>query len=413
MAWLKDDLQHVWHPYTQALTAPLPLPIVRAEGVYLYTEDGRKILDGVASWWVNLHGHSHPRLTRALQTQAQKLSQVIFANFTHEPAATLARELSQRTGLPKVFFSDNGSTSVEVALKMAYQYWRNRGELQRTLFVAFENGYHGDTFGAMSVSNVATFAREFKDILFKAEIVPLNAEAFARFLEEHGSRVAGVIIEPMVQGVGGMLIYPAALLRQIRQIAFKHHVPFIADEIFTAFGRTGKFLACEHADVQPDLLCLSKGITGGMLPLGTTLATQSIYDAFLSEDRGKTLFHGHSYTGNALSCAVAVENLQIFDDERCLERVAQIEAIFKERLGQLQGYRTRCIGALAVIELPGNEGYLDQRGPQLAAAALEQGLLLRPLGNVLYFLPPYVITPSQIHWAFDVIEKVLLDSVQK
>ena len=412
--WVKKDQAHVWHPYTQMLTAPPPVPIESAQGVYLYTPDGRRILDGISSWWVNIHGHCHPRLNLALHRQVDKLAQVIFAGFTHEPAAKLAVELVHCTPakLTRVFFSDDGSTAVEVALKMAYQYWRHRGEPQRNLFIAFEDAYHGDTFGTMAVGNIEVFHSNFSELLFQVRRARTVDQA-QEILEKEGNHIAGVIIEPMVQGAGGMIIWPPESLSELRLATERHGVPLIADEVFTGFGRTGKMFACEHGPIEPDILCLSKALTGGYLPLAATLASETIYKAFLSEDRAETFFHGHSFTGNALSCAVALESLVVFEEEKRLERVLQLEELFRERLENLESRplvkKVRGIGALAVIELePHREaGYLDERMPDLTEHFLNRDILLRPLGNTLYFLPPFVITDEEAHWAFDVIEEVL------
>ena len=435
--WMTQDRLSVWHPYTQMLTAPDAIGVQRAEGVYLYTCDGHRILDGISSWWVNILGHNHPRLNRALQEQAGRFAQVIFAGFTHEPAVRLAGELIQRTpeNLTRVFFSDNGSTAVEVALKMAYQYWRNRGELTRNLFVAFDHAYHGDTFGAMAVGGVEVFHSQFSDLFFEVRraLVPHApptsqeansgsqpgaecAEDLEEILEREGQRVAAVIMEPMVQAAGGMIVWPVEFLRHVRDVTRRHGIPLIADEVFTGFGRTGKMFACEHGPVEPDILCVSKAITGGYLPLAATLASEDIYQTFLSEDRRKTFFHGHSYTANALACAVALESLAVLDETKGLDRVMELEGLFKERLEQLQSLpmvdQVRGIGALGVLELEPERqsGYLDERGPRMGQAFLARGVLLRPLGNVLYFLPPYVITDEEAHWVFDVIEDILKNS---
>ncbi len=412
--WLELDRRHVWHPYTQMATAPPPLPVVRAEGAWLELADGRRVLDAISSWWVNIHGHNHPRLNRALTAQAAKLAQVIFAGFTHQPAAELAAELVRRAppGLSKVFYSDDGSTAVEVALKMAYQHWRQRGEPQRRLFVALEHAYHGDTFGAMAAGGVAAFHQAFSDLFFAVARVS-SAAALDELLERDGKRVAALIVEPMLQGAGGMRMWPAEELVAMRQLTRERGIPLIADEIFTGFGRTGRFLACEHGPVAPDLLCLSKALTGGYLPLSATLASEEIYASFLSTDRGHTFFHGHSFTGNALACAVALESLRVFDDERALARVAGLERIYARRLPRLAALpavdSTRCLGAVAALDLApqGEGGYLDDLGPRLMATFLDRGLLLRPLGNVLYLLPPYCVTDDEVEGLFDVMEEVL------
>lgn len=432
-AWLEQDRRFVWHPYTQTKTAPAPIPIERGDGVYLVTPEGRRILDGISSWWVNIHGHNHPRLNLALRRQAERVAQVIFAGFAHEPAATLAAELCRRSpaGLGHVFFSDDGSTAVEVALKMAYQSFRNRGETRRRLFVALEHAYHGDTFGAMAAGGTSAFHATFHDLFFEVRRAhapyclrcPVGkvrescgiecADSLENILTREGKQVAAIVIEPMVQAAGGMIVWPTQFLVRVRELATAHGVPLVADEVFTGFGRTGRMFACEHGPIRPDILCLSKALTGGYLPLAATLTTDVIYESFLSDDRAKTFFHGHSYTGNALACAVALESLAVFDDERVLDRVAQLESLFQMRLESIRSIHcvaeTRCLGAIAVIELKGasSGGYLDEMGPRLYRELLQRDLLLRPLGNVLYFLPPYGITDEQVHGVFDVIGDVL------
>jgi adenosylmethionine-8-amino-7-oxononanoate aminotransferase len=422
-SWMDDDRRHVWHPYTQAQTAPPPLPVVSAEGVYLHTAGGRRILDGISSWWVNIHGHNHPRLNRALAEQAGRLAQVIFAGFTHEPAARLAAALAARAPgrLPWVFYSDDGSTAVEVALKMAYQHWRQRGEERRTLFVAFDDAYHGDTFGTMAAGGVAAYHAAFSGLFFAVRRVRTPASAargshsppLAEVLEREGDRVAAVILEPMLQGAGGMLVQTPAFLREVRELTRRHGVPLIADEVLTGFGRTGRLFACEHGPVEPDLLCLSKALTGGYLPLAATLASDEIYRSFLSVDRSHTFFHGHSYTANALACAVALESLALFEEEDRLGRIARLERLFAARLAALATHPTvatvRHLGAMATVELHPRSGggYLDGLGPELARRFLARGLLLRPLGNVIYLLPPYVITDAEAESAFDTIAEVL------
>lgn len=400
------DARVLWHPYTQMQTAPAPLGIVRAEGVWLYTDDGRRILDGVSSWWVNIHGHSNPRLNEALAQQARELEHVIFAGCTHAPAVDLAEALVKvlPTGLTRVFYSDNGSTAVEAAMKMAVQYWRNRSE-PRTKFVVLENSYHGDTVGAMSASARGVFTAAFGSMMFDVacvnDLVTLEAAI---------SGAAAVIIEPMLQGAGGMIMWPAKFVRGVRELCSRHGVLMIADEVLTGFGRTGKMFACGHAGVTPDIICLSKGLTAGYMPLGVTATTEAIYEAFLSDDRSKTFFHGHSYTANPLACAVARESLRIFEDEPVLERVGRIERQMRAELEPLRSLPqvadVRVLGGVGVVELSG-DGYLDRSGPKLAAEFLRRGLLLRPLGNIIYFMPPYVITEEETTWALGEIQTVV------
>ena len=431
------DRVSVWHPYTQMLTAPPPLPIVRGEGVYLYTEDGRRLLDGISSWWVNIHGHSHPRLNAALAAQARQLEHVMFAGCTHPPAVDLADRLLAvlPSGLTRVFYSDNGSTAVEVALKMACQYWGNRGEAARRSFVALHHAYHGDTVGAMSASEESIFTRPFASMLFTVRRAhapycyrcPLGLDRstcaaeclgdLERLLTAHGDTLAGVLVEPMLQGAGGMIVWPAEFLAGVRRLCDAHGVLMIADEVLTGFGRTGRMFACEHAAVTPDIICLSKALTGGYLPLGATVTTEPVYEAFLSDDRLRTFFHGHSYTANPLACAVAIASLDLFHESGVLERVRQLEGWLRHGLAPLGGLslvgEVRVIGGVGILELVTDKttktaaGYLDNIGPRLAAAFLERGLLLRPLGNILYLMPPYVVTESETAWAIDQIRDVL------
>ena len=425
------DRAHVWHPYTQMLTQPQLLPIVRGEGVYLYTEDGRKILDGISSWWVNIHGHSHPRLNAALAAQAQEIEHVIFAGCTHRPAVELAERLvaAMPPGLNRVFYSDNGSTAVEAAIKMAVQYWRNCGEPQRSGVIALHDAYHGDTVGAMSASEDSVFTRAFTPLLFAVERAhapycyrcPLGRKRatcgidclgdLERRLREHGERTAAVLIEPMLQGAGGMIVWPPEFLGGVRRLCDRYGVLLIADEVLTGFGRTGRMFACEHAHVTPDILCLSKALTAGYLPLGVTAATDAIYDAFLSTDRSQTFFHGHSYTANPLACAVAIASLDLFHENDVLARVGRLEQQLRGGLESLRS-RTcvgdvRVIGGVGVVELAGDNGYLADVGTRLGAAFLERGLLLRPLGNIVYFMPPYAITDAEVAWALEQIGDVL------
>jgi len=385
-ALVDRDLRTLWHPYTQHATAPPPTPVVAAEGAWLVTADGRRILDAVSSWWTCLHGHGHPRLVRALAEQAARLDHVMFAGLTHEPAVTLAEQLAARTGLARTFFSDNGSTAVEVALKMAAQYHAQAGDARRTRFVYLPHAYHGDTVGAMSVGGVALFRDAYSALLFTAH-------------EDRGGPlgddVAGFIVEPIVQGAGGMRVHSPEFLRDVARRCRDAGALLIADEVMTGFGRTGKMFACEHAGVHPDLMCLSKGITGGMLPFAATLASAAVFDAFLSSDASRMLFHGHSYAGNPLGCAVALENLRIFDEEPVLERARAIGQRIGEELEALRGHprvrALRGVGAIRAVEIEDADGYLARTGPRMAAEALRHGVLLRPLGNVLYTMPPYCI----------------------
>jgi len=431
------DRAHLWHPYTQAATAPPPLPIVRGEGVYLYTEDGRRLLDGTSSWWVNIHGHAHPGLNRALSEQAARLEHVMFAGCTHAPAVDLAERLVEilPAGLTRVFYSDNGSTAVEVALKIAFQYWRNVGQPERRTFVTLHHAYHGDTVGAMSVSEDSLFTRAFAPLLFDVTRAdapycyrcPIGLErtscqidclsSLEAALQRHGDAVAGDLVEPMLQAAGGMVVWPREFLAGARRLCDRYGTLLVADEVLTGFGRTGRMFACEHAAVAPDIMCLSKALTAGYLPLGATIATERLFEAFASSDRARTFFHGHSFTANPLACAVARASLDLFRDTDVIGRIARLEARMHARLAPLAALpgvgNVRVIGGVGIVELVSDKqtrqtgGYLDGIGPRLAAAFLERGLLLRPLGNIVYFMPPYVITDEEADWALGEIADVL------
>ena len=435
------DSACLWHPYTQMLNEPPPLVIIKGEGVYLYTDDGRRVLDGISSWWVNIHGHSHPALNAALAKQAEELEHVIFAGCTHRPAVELAERLVEilPDGLTRVFYSDDGSTAVEVALKLAWQYWRNRGDEGRQTFITLDRAYHGDTVGAMSVSEGSSFTAPFASLLFPVARVhepycfrcPVGLErahcqieclgSLEEQLKRRGRIVAGVLVEPMLQGVGGMIIWPTEFLAGVRRLCDQYDTLMIADEVLTGFGRTGRMFACEHAGITPDIICLSKGLTAGYLPMGATAATESVYDAFLSEDRQKTFFHGHSYTANPLACAVGLASLDLFRNQNVLDRIGRLEDQLRsgfKSLGDLPHVGdVRVIGGVAAVELvskPGTKdggGYFDEIGQQLADTFLARGLLIRPLGSVVYFMPPYVISDDETAWALETIRTVLEDLV--
>ncbi len=430
LAW---DASAVWHPYTQMLTAPPPLAIARGEGAWLVAEDGRRYLDAISSWWVTLHGHAEPRIAAAIARQAAELEQVIFAGCTHRPAAALAERLRRRlpAGLERLFFSDNGSTAVEVAIKLALQYWHNLGYPQRRKIVALEHAYHGDTFAAMAAGAPSPFTAAFAAWSLPVERAPaaycyrcplgLRRDACsidclsgleALLAADAGEEIAAVLVEPLLQGAGGMIVHPVEFLQGVRRLCDRYGVPLIADEVLTGFGRPGKMFACELAGVAPDLICLSKGLTGGFLPLAVTAATARIYQAFLSRDRRKTFFHGHSFTANPLGCAAALASLEIFESEPVFERIARIAAVHAERLPALAAHPrvgdARQLGTVAAIELAEGAGdYLAGIGPRLQAFYLERGVLLRPLGGVIYVLPPYCIQPGELHRVWDVVAESL------
>jgi adenosylmethionine---8-amino-7-oxononanoate aminotransferase len=407
------DQRHVWHPYTQHGIVDPPVAITRAEGAYLQDASGRAIFDAISSWWVTLHGHAQPEIAAAIAEQARTLEQVIFAGFTHEPAVRLAEALVARApaGLTRVFFSDDGSTAVEVALKIALQHWQHRGE-ERRLIVALENAYHGDTFGAMSVSASGVFTDPFASHLFEVARLPDPvaddvAGALEDLISSRGRDIAAVIVEPMLLGAGGMRVWPADKLHALRAITSRHGIVLIADEVLTGFGRTGPLFACEHAGIAPDVMCLSKGITGGFVPFAATLATEALFDGFRSVDRKRTLFHGHSYTANPIACAAALASLALLDG-RSAERRRAIQRAHEAAVGRLSAlpgvHNVRVLGTMIALDLTvSDRGYLSGIGPALRSFALERGVLLRPLGDTVYLLPPYCSTSEDLAHAYDVI----------
>jgi adenosylmethionine---8-amino-7-oxononanoate aminotransferase len=410
------DARHIWHPYTQHLGALPAIHATGASGAFIHTGDGRRIFDAISSWWVTLHGHSHPAIVDAIARQAAILDQVIFTSFTHEPAALFARDLVAilPEGLNRVFFSDDGSTAVEVAVKMALQYHANRGS-ERSIIVALENAYHGDTFGAMSVSGRGTFTDPFSSLLFDVRRLPDpttgdTVAALGALLEREGGAVAAIIVEPLLMGAGGMLMYDEATLSALRERARDSDILFIADEVLTGFGRTGPLFACDRAGIAPDIICLSKGLTGGTLPLGATVATDEIFDAFLSEDRHRTLFHGHSYTANPIACAVGRASLALLDDD-CARRRQAIHDAHCIGMAAFASHplvrNTRITGTVAAFDLTVGSGYLSPIGKDLAAFALKHDILLRPLGNVVYVLPPFCATPQELADVYAVIGQFL------
>jgi adenosylmethionine---8-amino-7-oxononanoate aminotransferase len=422
----------IWHPFTQEALDPPPILIASAQGAYLYTKDGRRLIDGISSWWVNIHGHRHPAIMDAIARQTKKLDHVLLAGFSHEGIEELSSRLRRFLpgGLEHIFFSDNGSTAVEVALKMAVQYWQNTGRPVKKSIVALEHAYHGDTVGAMSVSAQSSFTDPFRELMFPVHRVhsaycyrcPVGKkratcdidcnEALESLLREKHNEIAAVIVEPLLQGAGGMIAHPVEFLQRVRKLCSEHDVLLIADEVLTGFGRTGKMFACEVAGVAPDLMCLSKGLTGGALPMGATVCTARIQGAFVSTDRARTFFHGHSYTGNPLAAAAAVASLRIFDSEPVFERIEAIGRIHQKRLAAIKEHPAvgdvRSIGSVAAIELCADDaGYFSSIRPKLYKFFLDAGILLRPLGNVVYILPPYVISSDDLHYIYDQIERSL------
>ncbi|OHV89278.1 adenosylmethionine--8-amino-7-oxononanoate transaminase [Mesorhizobium sp. ORS 3428] len=407
----------VWHPFTQHATEPVPPMVVRTEGAYVETREGKRILDAISSWWVITHGHRHPKIVEAIRHATETLDQVIFAGLSHEPAEQLASALVDMApaGLDWVFFSDSGSTSVEVALKMALGFHRNNGA-PRSRIVVMEHSYHGDTIGTMSVGARGVFNAAYEPLLFEVDTIPFPAagqeqktlDAFERLARDR--KVAALIVEPLVLGAGGMLIYPASVLAELKRIAERSGTLFIADEVMTGWGRTGTMFACEQAEIAPDMLCTSKGLTGGSLPLAATLATDAIFRAHYSSDRARTFFHSSSYTANPIACAAALANVGIWNDEPVAERVATLSRMQAEMIARFNGDprfdNVRTTGTIAALDLRvGSTGYLAEVGPRLRAFFLERELLVRPLGNVIYVLPPYCVTSGELNRLYDAIDE--------
>jgi len=403
------DKKVTWHPFTHQKDAAYPLNIVKGDGVYLIDEKGNAYIDAFSSWWVNLHGHANPYIAEKIYEQAKTLEQVAFSDFTHAQAVALAERLL--THLPanqsKIFYSDNGSTSIEVALKMAIQYQHNIGKPKRKI-IAFENGYHGDTFGSMSVAERNVFNTPFSPFLFEVVLIPVpvkgNEETTYTKLKEalKDNDACAFIFEPLVQGAGGMVMYEPEPLEKILQICKAHECITIADEVMTGFGRTGKFLATDYLKNKPDILCLSKGITGGFMPLGVTSCAGFIYNAFVSDDRTKTFYHGHSYTANPIACAAANASLDLLEKPETTKQIELISAFFQQTKDKYSKHPKiidcRNRGTILALELKSPEGtsYLNQLGKKVSAFFLQKGIIVRPLGNVLYFIPPYCINKPQL-----------------
>ncbi|MCB9765584.1 MAG: adenosylmethionine--8-amino-7-oxononanoate transaminase [Alphaproteobacteria bacterium] len=406
----------LWHPFTQMRGfAPIG-EVVEARGAWLTLADGRRLFDGISSWWVTLHGHSHPRIVQAIAEQAARFDQVILADFTHRPAAELARRLAARMpgDLDHVFFSDDGSTAVEVALKMAWQGQRAQDPRRDTL-VAMRGAYHGDTLGAMSVTERDVFSQPFNPLLVDVVFLEWRADAIQSWFQEHGHRAVACIAEPLVQGAQGMRFHDPALLRTLAEACQGAGAWLIADEVMTGFGRLGTLLACERAGVSPELVCLSKGITGGALALGATVCTDAVYRRFLGDRKLDAFLHGHSYTGNPIACATALASLALFEEEQTLARVAALEARYAAQapaLAALPGVTNlRFMGSILAFEVEGGPGgYFDPAGARVCDAALARGLFLRPLGNTVYLLPPLCTTPDELGWCLDVLAAAIQEA---
>ncbi|WP_026898535.1 adenosylmethionine--8-amino-7-oxononanoate transaminase [Daejeonella oryzae] len=416
------DQQVIWHPYTQAQLSGAPIAIVRGEGVNLFDDTGNKYLDAVSSWWVNLHGHSHPYMSQKISEQLHTLEHVIFAGFTHQPAIELAERLLSilPSNQNRVFYSDNGSTATEVAIKMAIQYWWNKG-ITKTKIIAFEHAYHGDTFGAMSASARGSFTDAFSELLFEVIHIPLPLKGHENLtisilqkeISESGNTIAAFIFEPLVLGAGGMLMYEAEVLDQLLEICSENSILAIADEVMTGFGRTGKNFACGHLTRKPDIICLSKGITGGTMAFGATTCTAEIYAAFLSDDRSKTFFHGHSYTANPVACSAALASFDLLIKEECQQNIQRIASSHVDFVTRNQGHKIlknlRSTGTILAMDIETVEqnSYFHSLSTRLYTYFIDQGIILRPLGNTIYLMPPYCINDQELSRVYAAMESFI------
>ena len=418
------DRRVIWHPYTQHKGYLPPIPIVKGKDSLLFDDKGKAYIDAISSWWVNIHGHAHPYIAEKIYQQALRLEHVIFTGFTHEPAVTLAERLLPLLpgDFSRIFYSDNGSTAVEVAIKMAIQYWSNQHAGKRTKILAFRHSYHGDTFGAMSVSERSVFTDAFRDYLFEVIFIdtpsPENIYDLLRVVRERGPEIACIIYEPLLQAAGGMRMYDAGSLDLLLTEIANQGILTIADEVLTGFGRTGKLFAGEYLRHKADIICLSKGLTGGTMALGVTATTTPVFEAFLSDDKRKTLFHGHSFTANPIACTTALASLDLLLQEDCLLRIGSIGRRHEEFLEILRSYpivrNARILGTVLAFELnTGRDGYINAIGPRLTQEALDNGIYLRPLGNTVYFMPPYCITEKEMDQVYDFLVHCLISFSQE
>ena len=432
------DKRYIWHPFTQHKTECEPIALSHAKDACLYDDTGREIIDLISSWWTITHGHAHAGINAAMMEQAEKMSHVMFSGFTHEPAVSLAENLSKELGgnLSKVFFSDNGSTSVEVALKVAYQYWKNKGKAERSSFIAFDGAYHGDTFGAMAVGKGSGFFSAFDGLLCQVHTVPYGETwldddevetreeqaiaALQKKIEDHGKTIAALIMEPLFQGAGGMKFCRPQFVKRVVETVRSAGILVIFDEVAAGFGRTGSLFAHQQCDVKPDMICLSKGLTAGTLPLSVTLIDETLFDAFLGDDFSTALAHGHSFTGNPLACAIANKSLALFEEENTLQRIKEIEAqhhsFANELLNHPKVKHVRICGSLLAFDFidakAAPEGsYKSETSLNLRDFFIANGLNIRPLGPVVYLMPPYSITEAQLKKGYEGLLKGLEEIV--
>lgn len=419
-SWLKRDRESIWHPFTPLKGMTDPEMLARAEGVNLHTKDGKKIIDVISSWWVNIHGHSHPHIAEKIAEQARTLEHVIFAGFTHKPAIELAERLLEilPDNQKKIFFSDNGSTATEVGIKMAFQYFYNRG-VKKSKIIAIDGAYHGDTFGAMSVGDRGPFTEPFDPYLFDVEFIDFPSKENEEQVWQHyktlvdDGEIAAFIFEPLVQGASGMRFYSKEVLNKMISYGQKNDVICISDEVMTGFGRLGPLFTADLLENKPDIICLSKGLTGGALPMGVTSCTQDIQDAYNSNDLMKTFFHGHSFTGNPIICAAANASLDILLTEECEQNRKRIHQRHADFLSVIEGHKmvrnARLIGTILAFELNTEKdtSYFNEARHHLYPYFIEKGLLIRPLGNVVYLIPPYVISDEDLDYVYSTISDFL------
>ena len=420
MSLTETDQKHLWHPYTQHKTASPPIAILKGEGALLWDENQKEYIDAIASWWVNPFGHSNRFIADAIYKQLTTLEHVLFGGFTHEPAVVLAEKLMKilPSNQKKIFFSDNGSTSVEVAIKVAFQYFYNLGE-KKTTIIAFENAFHGDTFAAMAASGISFYTQAFQGMFIDVIHIPVplkgQEEASYTALRNaiENKNVAGFIFEPLVQGAAGMVMYEPEALDELIKICKEHNVLTIADEVMTGFGKTGKTFACDYLQIQPDMMCLSKALTGGTIPMAITTFTQELFDAFYDDDINKALFHGHTFTANPTGCAAALASIQLLQTQEMQENIARVNKnhlVFQKHIGtHPKVTATRVLGVIFALEIKteNQASYYGTLRNKLYDFFIENGVILRPVGNIVYILPPYIITDKQLEKVYQVVEKAL------
>lgn len=420
MSLIERDSQYLWHPYTQHKTAATPIAIVKGEGALLWDENNKEYIDAIASWWVNPFGHSNRFIADALYKQLTTLEHVLFGGFTHEPAILVAEKLMKilPDNQKKIFFSDNGSTSVELAIKVALQYFFNKGE-KRTTIIAFEDAFHGDTFAAMAASGISFYTQAFQGMFIDVVRIPVPVKG--REQESYdalnkaiaNNNCAGFIFEPLVQGAAGMVMYAPEALDQLMTICKNHQVLTIADEVMTGFGKTGKTFACDYLQTQPDMMCLSKALTGGTIPMAITTFTQELFDGFYSDDINKALFHGHTFTANPTGCAAALASIDLLQSQEMQDNIARVHqshlAFQKSIESHPKVTTTRVLGVIFALEIKteSQESYYGTLRNKLYNFFIENGVVLRPVGNIVYILPPYIITPQQLQKVYEVVEKAL------